>query len=171
MINKYIYKTYINNISDILNLSKDERFIKLINSLDEKKMIKINTHLIHKEKEINQIEQFIFNLDNYISYLKNLIKINQLELRYIISLTLYNKHNNILYNNIYYYEDVNYYYNKFINLFMFKYKENMKKLNYKILSFDQLITILNNNKRTYAFFEDINENNMLYYKTIIDNFN
>ena len=168
MINKYINKSYINNISDILSLSKDERFIKLINNLDKKKMTKINTHLIHKEKEINQIEQFIFNLDNYISFLKNSIKINQLELRYIISLTIYNKNNKILYNNIYYYENINYYHKEFIKMFMYKYKENMKILNYESLKFEDLVYKINNYKRTYAYFEDINQNNMFYYKCIID---
>ena len=52
-----------------------------------------------------------------------------------------------------------------------KYKENMKILNYESLKFEDLVYKINNNKRTYAYFEDINQNNMFYYKCIIDYIN
>ena len=53
-------------------------------------------------------------------------------------------------------------------MFMYKYKENMKILNYESLKFEDLVYKINNYKRTYAYFEDINQNNMFYYKCIID---
>ena len=89
MITKYIEKNYINNYSDIKSFSNDKEFNKIINKLDVNKKIKIKKSLIHKENEINQIEQFIFNLDNYISYIIDNIHINSHEIKYIINITKY----------------------------------------------------------------------------------
>ena len=75
MINKYINKDYINNLSDIKAFINDNEFLIIINKLNNKKYIKVTSNLIHKSNKINQIEQFIFNLDNYITYIKQLIHI------------------------------------------------------------------------------------------------
>ena len=73
MIDKYIYKKYINNSSDIKSFENDLEFKNIIKILNENKHIKVTSNLIHKENQINQIEQFIFNLDNYITYIKQKI--------------------------------------------------------------------------------------------------
>ena len=169
MINKYINKQYINNYSDILCFSNDKEFQNIINKLNKNKYIKVTSKLIHKTNEINQIEQFIFNLDNYITYIKQIIHINPLELRYIINLTLYNKYNKILYSNLYYYSNVNKYIKEFQNMFMYTYKINIKKLNIKEKTFNELIKLINLNiKRTYCYFENITNNNMNFYSSIIE---
>ena len=169
MITKYIEKNYINNYSDIKSFSNDKEFNKIINKLDVNKKIKIKKSLIHKESEINQIEQFIFNLDNYISYIKDNIHINSQEIKYIINLTLYNKYNKILYSDMYYYTNEELYIKEFNKLFMNNYNKNKKLLNLKNLSFKELITIINiHKKRTYCLFEKINNNNMNFYKSLID---
>ena len=96
MININDYK-YLNNISDILSFFEDKTFLDFYNSINDDN-IKVTSNLIHNKKYISRKEQFIFNLDNYISFIKNNIFINPLELRYIISLTLNNKYNKILYS-------------------------------------------------------------------------
>ena len=172
MINKYINKEYINNASDIKSYSKDKEFINIINKLDHNKYIYVTSNLIHKEKRINQIEQFIFNLDNYITFIKQNIFINQIELKYIINLTIYNKNNKILYSNLYYYDNIDLYIKEFKKIFMYNYINNTKKLKIKTKDFYELCNILNTNKkRAYCYFEKINNNNILYYKTIINSFN
>lgn len=171
MINKYIEKIYINNMSDIKIYSKDKEFKKIISKLDQEKHIKVTSNLIHKEKEINQIEQFIFNLDNYITFIKQNIFINQTELKYIISLTIYNKYNKILYSDLYYYDNVDLYIKEFKKMFMHNYIRNAKILNKEIKNFKELCTMINNNKkRIYCYFDEINNNNILLYKTLFNNF-
>lgn len=169
MINKYLNKTYINNYSDIICFSKDNKFQKILSNLNENKTIKVTSNLIHKESEINQIEQFIFNLDNYITYLKQLIHITPLELRYIINLTIYNKHNKILYSDLYYYSNIDKYNSEFKKMFMFNYNKNRKKLNLPKRNFNELIKLINKHKkRTYCYFENITNNNMILYTSIIE---
>lgn len=171
MINKYINKKYINNMSDIKSYTQDKEFKKIISKLDHTKYIKVTSNLIHKNKKINQIEQFIFNLDNYITFIKQNIFINQTELKYIISLTIYNKYNKILYSNLYYYNNVELYTKEFKKMFMYNYIRNAKNLNEEIKSFEELCTIINNNKkRIYCYFDKINDNNIFLYKTLFNNY-
>lgn len=170
MINNYINKQYINNSSDIKSYSQDIEFKNIINKLDTNKYIKVTSNLIHKEKQINQIEQFIFNLDNYITFIKQNIFINQLELKYIINLTIYNKHNKILHSNLYYYDNINIYIKEFKKMFMYNYIINMTLLKKECKNFNELCNLINKNKkRVYCYFEKINNNNILFYKTIINN--
>lgn len=173
MILKYINKSYINNSSDILSFYKDIEFKKIVSSLDENKLIKVTSHLIHKDKYINQVEQFIFNLDNYISFIKEQIFIKPLELRYIISLTLFNKNNKILYSNLYYYSNLKIYQKAFIKLFMYQYEKNIKIISKDLRiikrDFNSLIKIINNKKRTYVYFEEITNNNIFFYLPIYEN--
>ena len=172
MILKYINKSYINNSSDILSFYKDIEFKKIISGLDENKLIKVTSHLIHKGKYINQVEQFIFNLDNYISFIKEKIFIKPLELRYIISLTLFNKNNKILYSDLYYYSNLKIYQKAFIKLFMYQYEKNIKIISKDLIiikrDFNSLIKIINNKKRTYVYFEKITNNNMPFYLPIYE---
>ena len=173
MINKYINKDYIKNLSDIKAFINDKEFLIIINKLNKKKYIKVTSNLIHKSNKINQIEQFIFNLDNYITYIKQLIHINPIELRYILKLTLYNKYNKILYSDLYYYDNVELYQIIFKNMFMCNYLNNIKLIKkyikIKKRSFNELINIINEHKkRTYCYFENITNNNMNFYLPIIE---
>ena len=173
MINKYINKDYINNLSDIKAFINDKEFLIIINKLNNKKYIKVTSNLIHKSNKIIQIEQFIFNLDNYITYIKQLIHINPIELRYILKLTLYNKYNKILYSDLYYYDNVELYQIIFKNMFMCNYLNNIKLIKkyikIKKRSFNELINIINEHKkRTYCYFENITNNNMNFYLPIIE---
>jgi len=173
MIDKYIINSNLNNISDILSFKNNDKFKKLLNRIDINDNIIINSHLIHKSNYINGIEQFLFNLDNYITFVKNNLNINQLELRYIIDLTLYNKYNKTLFSNYYFYDYMDYYKNNFIKMFMYNYNNNIiflkKYMNIKHFTFNELIDCINSNKkRSYAFFEIINEKNMNFYIPIIE---
>lgn len=169
MIDKYIHQEYINNYTDILCFSKDNKFQKIIEKLDKNKVIKVTSNLIHKTKEIDQIEQFIFNLDNYITYIKQFIHISPLELRYIINLTIYNKYNKILYSNLYYYSNIEKYNKEFQKMFMYKYNINKNKIKYKKRTFNELIYLINTQqKRTYCYFENITSSNMNFYLSIIE---
>ena len=87
MINEYLNKQYINNESDIKELFNNKKYIDIFNSINDENII-FKSNLIHKNKTISLKEQFIFNIDNYITFIKQFIFINPLELRYIISLTL-----------------------------------------------------------------------------------
>ena len=169
MIN--INEKYLNNISDIYSLLEDNNLLLLFNNINDK-YISINSHLIHKESKISLKDNFIFNLDNYFSFLKEYIFINQFELRYIISLTLNNKNIKYLLINKYYYDDLDYYQKLFIKIFMNNYKKNIKYLNkitnIKELNFKELVDIINNKKRTHCLFEKINKNNVNYYLNIIN---
>ena len=111
---------------------------------------------------------------NYISFIKRHLKINQLEIRYIISLTLYNKYNKVLFDTTYYYNNINKYEKSFKKMFMFNYQNNIKLINkyqkIKLRDFNSLISSINaNKKRTYAYFETINNMNMNFYLAIINN--
>ena len=162
--------SYINNLSDIIEFLKDKHLLKLYNSLGNNR-IKVTSNLIHKTNYISIREQFIFNLDNYITFIKDKLHLNQQEVKYIISLTLNNRYNKILYHNKYYYSDINYYHKQFVNMFMFEYKKNIsflkKYIPIKEKSFDELISLMNNKKRSYCYFEKININNMNFYLPII----
>ena len=162
--------SYINNLSDIIEFLKDKNLFKLFDSLGNDK-IKVTSNLIHKTNYISIREQFIFNLDNYITFIKDKLHLNQQEVKYIISLTLNNRYNKILYHNKYYYSDINYYHKQFVNMFMFEYKKNIsflkKYIPIKEKSFDELISLMNNKKRSYCYFEKININNMNFYLPII----
>lgn len=172
--NEYLLKPYINNASDINSYIKDHILDNIIID-DINKNIKINSHLIHKKDSISMQEQIIFNLDNYISFIKNFLTISQLEIRYIIYLTLYNNNLTLFSSNKYYYEYIEYYNNEFINLFMNKYLKNIKLLkkyiNIKALSFNELCNYINANKKAHIFFENITENNVLYYIKLIRSIN
>ncbi len=170
-INSILLKNCINNSSDIKVLLKNKNINRLLSNIDAKKIIKVNSHLIHK-KDITLIEQFIFNLDNYISFIKSLLNISPLQTRYIIDLTLDNKYNKILLSDVYFYDNKDYYINEFKKLFMYKYIKNVNKLkkyiNIDKLDFDSLILKLNYNKnKAHFYFEDISKN-LPYYIDIID---
>lgn len=172
MINKYIYKKYINNSSDIYSFSKDKEFKELINHLNKNHYIKVTSNLIHKNKKINQIEQFIFNLDNYITYIKQNVFINQIELKYIINQTIYNKYNKILYSDIYYYDNINLYIDAFKKMFINNYIYNSKFLNIKPQNFYDLCNTINKHKkRVYCYFELINNNNKHLYAILYNKIN
>lgn len=172
--NEYLLKPYINNASDI-NTFLQEHSLEHLFNITNYKEIEIKSHLIHKSDHINIYEQIIFNLDNYISFIKSYLKINQLEIRYIISLTLYNNSLDIFLNDKYYYENIEYYNKKFIKLFMNNYIKNMKLLkkyiNITELTFLELCNFINKNKKAYIFFEHIEENNMQYYINLIRSIN
>ena len=167
-ITKY---TYLNNLSEIICLSKIDKFNNLVNRIDNKK-INVTSHLIHKDDTITHYEQFFFNLDNYISFIKNNLFINPNEIKIIIDLTIYNKYNKILYSTDYYYNNVKKYEKEFINMFMHNYKKNIsflkKYINIKEKSFEELINNINmHKKRTHFYFENINNKNMNFYIPII----
>ena len=172
--NEYLLKPYINNASDINTFLQDHSLEELFNRTNYKE-IEIKSHLIHKLDHINVYEQIIFNIDNYISFIKSHLKINQLEIRYIISLTLYNNNLDIFLDNKYYYENIEYYNKKFIKLFMNNYIKNIKLLkkyiNITELTFLELCNFINENKKAYIFFEHIEENNMQYYINLIRSIN
>ena len=170
-INEILLKNYINNASDIKAFLEDDNFNILLNKIDNNKIITVNSHLIHKEN-ICALEQFIYNFDNYISFIKKHLMLNQFEIRYIISLTLLNKNNKILYSNIYFYDNKDFYINGFKKLFMYMYLKNVKILKKYIkiqkMDFNELITKLNLiNNKAHFYFEDISKN-LHYYINIID---
>ena len=78
-MNKLFYKDYLNNISDLIAISKNINFKSLLDKINKKEYIKVNSHLIHKQRKISSTEQFIFNLDNYITYIKSKLFINQFD--------------------------------------------------------------------------------------------
>ena len=138
MINKndILLNEYIINSSDLYELINNEEFNFKTKKLNLNKKINPKSKLIHKNG-ITLLELIIFNIDNYISFLKQNLMINQLEIRYIAYLTIYE--NNYLFEEKYYYD-----YNK-------------------------LLKIINKNKnRAYIYFEDINQNNALYYLSIYE---
>lgn len=172
--NEYLLKPYINNASDINAFLQDH----LLDNLFIKpkyKEIRVKSHLVHQEDHINIYEQIIFNIDNYITFIKSYLKINELEIRYILSLTLYNNDLNIFSSDKYYYDDIEYYNNEFINIFMNKYLKNIKLLkkyiNIKKINFKELCKFINTNKKAHIFFEPIEENNVQYYINLIRSIN
>ena len=169
MINEYLNKQYINNESDIKELFNNKKFVDLFNSINDENII-FNSNLIHKNKTISLKEQFIFNIDNYITFIKQFIFINPLELRYIISLTL-NKNVKKLLISKYYYDNIDYYNDLYKKIFMSNYLENVSKLskyiNIKTRNFDELVKLINNKKRVYSYFEPINNKNINFICEII----
>ena len=123
-------------------------------------------------KELNLTnKQYILNLDNYISFIKKNTNIKEYILPYIISLTLDNKYNKVLYSTKKYSNNKIYYHPYFKKMFMFNYNNNINYLK-KIMhinkrSFNNFIQIINNKKRIYAYFEQINNNNIFFYLPII----
>lgn len=172
--NEYLLKSYINNASDINTFLQDHLLDNLLIKTKYKE-IRVKSHLIHQEDYINIYEQIIFNIDNYISFIKSYLKINELEIRYILSLTLYNNNLDIFSSDKYYYDDIEYYNNEFINIFMNKYLSNIKLLkkyiNIKKLNFKELCNFINTNKKAHIFFESIEENNVQYYISLIRSIN
>ena len=169
MINEYLNKQYINNESDIKELFNNKKYIDIFNSINDENII-FNSNLIHKNKTISLKEQFIFNIDNYITFIKQFIFINPLELRYIISLTL-NKNVKKLLISKYYYDNIDYYNDLYKKIFMSNYLENVSKLskyiNIKTRNFDELVKLINNKKRVYSYFEPINNKNINFICEII----
>ena len=169
MINKYLNKQYINNESDIKELFNNKKYIDIFNSINDENII-FKSNLIHKNKTISLKEQFIFNIDNYITFIKQFIFINPLELRYIISLTL-NKNVKKLLISKYYYDNIDYYNDLYKKIFMSNYLENVSKLskyiNIKTRNFDELVKLINNKKRVYSYFEPINNKNINFICEII----
>lgn len=170
-MNDYLLKDYINNSSDIIKFMNDNLLNGLLNKLNDSKL-EVTSHLIHKDNTITLKEQFIFNLDNYITFIKELLTIDQLKIRYIISETLNNKYNKILISKKYYYSNIELYHKEFINMFMFKYNKNIDFLNKYIkidkLNFKELCTFINTNKKAHIYFEDITSKNVQYYINLIN---
>lgn len=169
-ISKILLNKFIINSSDILELTSNDEFKNKLDNLNINEIINIKSKLIHK-KDISLLEVIIFNIDNYISYLKNILEINQLQIRYIAYLTMYE--NNYLFDKLYYYDNIEYYNNIFKEIFYQKYKNNYKILskfkNIPVYSYKELISKINKNKnRAYAYFENINQNNALYYLNIYE---
>ena len=169
-INKILLNKFIINSSDILELTSNDEFKNKLDNLNINEIINIKSKLIHK-KDISLLEVIIFNIDNYISYLKNILEINQLQIRYIAYLTIYE--NNYLFDKLYYYDNIEYYNNIFKEIFYQKYKNNYKILskfkNIPMYSYEELISKINKNKnRAYIYFESINQNNALYYLNIYE---
>lgn len=160
-VEKYIYNKSINNISDLISLYNDHYLDNILVNND--KLIKVDSLLIKNSILIHLNQQIIFNIDNYISYIKSLLNINQLEIRYIISLTLNNKYNYIFRSNKYYPDYIDIYHRIFKKIFLYNYNFNKNILianNIKIHSFNNLINIINNNKkRSFVYFEKIDEQN------------
>lgn len=166
---KIILNKYILNASDILELTTNNEFKTITKDLNLNKEITIKSKLIHKNN-ITLLENIIYIIDNYISFLKNNLFINQLEIRYITSLTIYNK---CIFNDKYYYDNIDYYNKIFKDILMNKYinntkiLSNIKKIN--IYNYENLINKINQNKnRAYIYFENINQNNALYYLNIYE---
>ena len=167
-MNDLFKKEYLNNISDLLTLSHNKKFKDLLNKLSNN-VTCIHNHLVHKEKYLSNEEQFIFNLDQYISFLKEHLFINPQEIRYIADLTIYNRYNKILFSTIYYYDNPILYIDAYKKMIMYNYRYNVKKLNINEKSFNELVNYINSNKkRPYIFFERINKNNMILFKTLYD---
>lgn len=169
-ISKILLNKFIINSSDILELTSNDEFKNKLDNLNINEIINIKSKLIHK-KDISLLEVIIFNMDNYISYLKNILEINQLQIRYIAYLTMYE--NNYLFDKLYYYDNIEYYNNIFKEIFYQKYKNNYKILskfkNIPMYSYKELISKINKNKnRAYVYFENINQNNALYYLNIYE---
>lgn len=169
-ISKILLNKFIINSSDILELTSNDEFKNKLDNLNINEIINIKSKLIHKT-DISLLEVIIFNIDNYISYLKNILEINQLQIRYIAYLTMYE--NNYLFDKLYYYDNIEYYNNIFKEIFYQKYKNNYKILskfkNIPMYSYKELISKINKNKnRAYAYFENINQNNALYYLNIYE---
>ena len=121
----------------------------------------INTYI-----ENNTIKDYnLVNIDNYITFIKSKLKLNDSEIRYIIELTLDKDNIKLLYKDKINEKD-------YIQLFMSKYLNNYNILKEYIkinkLNFNNLIFKLNTLKnKAHFYFEDINKN-LPYYISIID---
>lgn len=169
-IEKYIYNENNNNISDLISLYKDGFLDKLL--IKKSYNIKIKAILIKNCKEVDINYQIISNLDKYISYVKNTLLIDQLLIRYIVSLTIDNKYNRILKSNKYFPDNSNIYKQNFEKMLFLNYKKNyslLKKYNIKFHDNNELIDIINRNKKkAFVYFEIINKQNLKFYFNIID---
>lgn len=169
-IEKYIYDENNNNISDLISLYKDGFLneILILNSYD----IKVKSILIKNQTIVNINYQIISNLDKYISYVKEILKIDQLLIRYIISLTINNKYNKILKSDKYFSDNLNFYLKNFNKMLFYNYNKNYKLLRYHQVSYhniNDLISIINKNKKkAFVYFEEINKQNLNYYLSIIN---
>ena len=168
-IEKYIYNENNNN-SDLISLYKDGFLDKLL--IKKSYNIKIKAILIKNCKEVDINYQIISNLDKYISYVKNTLLIDQLLIRYIVSLTIDNKYNRILKSNKYFPDNSNIYKQNFEKMLFLNYKKNyslLKKYNIKFHDNNELIDIINRNKKkAFVYFEIINKQNLKFYFNIID---
>lgn len=169
-IEKYIYNENNNNISDLISLYKDGFLDKLL--IKKSYNIKIKAILIKNCKEVDINYQIISNLDKYISYVKNTLLIDQLLIRYIVSLTINNKYNRILKSNKYFPDNSNIYNQNFEKMLFLNYKKNyslLKKYNIKFHDNNELIDIINRHKKkAFVYFEIINKQNLNFYFNIID---
>lgn len=168
MIDKYLLNEYINNASDIYNLTLSDNFKSLID-FNFKEKIYIKSTLIYRKDYISYIENFIYNIDEYISFLKHELNINSLEIRYITFLTIFNN-KKIFTRKEYYYDNPNYYIKSFKKILLNKYTKNyniLKNFNPGLIKYDydRLIKIINNNKRANILFEDVT-NNINYYSEL-----
>jgi len=148
-MNNVFYKDYLNNINELLILSKNNNFKMFMQ------------------------DYMIINIDNYISFLKDNLNINYNELIILIDLTIYNKKNKILFSKKDYLKNYQYFNNKYKEMFLYNYNNNIKYLSkyikIKKRSFNELITHINNKKRIYSYFENINNTNISFYIPIILN--
>jgi hypothetical protein len=164
----------LNNLSEIYSLLESSALKSRIFSINKNEMIDVNSHLIHKEDCISYYDNVIFNLDNYISFIKNHLFINPFELKYILELTINCNMNNIFFDKTYYYDNLNHYQDEFVKLFMYKYEINYnilkKHISIKHRNFLELVNNINKHKkRVYSYFDDINQNNLLFHIAIIEN--
>lgn len=163
----------LNNLSELYSLLESNNLKNKITSIDKDEMIEVKSHLIHKSSFISYYDNIIFNLDNYISFIKNQLFINPLELKYILDLTIDSNLNEIFFNKSYYYDDLDLYQSEFIKLFMYKYEINYKILkkyiNIKHRSFIELIDNINKHKkRAASYFDNINQKNLLFHISIVE---
>lgn len=169
-IEKYICNENNNNISDLISLYNDGFLDKLL--IKKSYNIKIKAILIKNCKEVDINYQIISNLDKYISYVKNTLLIDQLLIRYIVSLTIDNKYNRILKSNKYFPDNSNIYKQNFEKMLFLNYKKNyslLKKYNIKFHDNNELIDIINRHKKkAFVYFEIINKQNLKFYFNIID---
>lgn len=170
IIEKYIFDENINNSSDILCLYNDG----FLNNLLIKKSydIMICSILNKNKKLININNQIILNLDKYISFLKRSLNIDQLLIRYIVTLTINNLYNKILSSPKYYFDNVEYYTKYFKKMFIYNYNRNhliLKKFNIKKHNFDELVKIINKNqKKAIIYLEKIDKHNLNFALNVIE---
>ena len=86
-VNKILLNEYIINSSDLLEITNSSEFLNMIKNVDINKEIIVKSKLIHKNN-ISLLETILFGIDNYLSFLKNILNVNQLEIRYIAMLTM-----------------------------------------------------------------------------------
>lgn len=170
IIEEYIYDENINNSSDILCLYNDGFLNNLL--INKSYDIMICSILNKNKKLININNQIILNLDKYISFLKRSLNIDQLLIRYIVTLTINNLYNKILSSPKYYFDNVEYYTKYFKKMFIYNYYRNhliLKKFNIKKHSFDELVKIINKNqKKAIIYLEKIDKHNLNFALNVIE---